>query len=517
MHPDNTLQQLSDRVRDTRILLADLEAQLGQLETPESRTTDDNGQHAPTELHAPPATSRPAPLLRRSTSTSGYREHVPSTIICDIADPPPNLSTVQSQTNEAANRALPPDDYKRYARQLIVSEIGVAGHQRIKNAKVLIVGLGGLGSPAVAYLAGAGVGTIGLVDGDVVDESNLHRQIVHSASRVGTNKALSAKHFVHRLNPTIHCETYKSHLAPHSAISTVKDYDLVLDCTDHPASRYLVSDACVIAQKPLISASALKTEGQLMVLNNPALAPGDTNGGPCYRCIFPKPPPIQTVVTCGEGGIIGPVVGVMGVMQALEAIKLIASSGPQDIAQPATSPSLLMFSAYSSPQFRNVKLRQRRPECQACSTTSTVVAAELAAGSLDYTAFCGASEPVKILSDDERISARECAERVARKTSQTIVIDVRDKTHFDLCHLKGSVNVPINKFSRLVKHDAYGDHKEILRGKTDISVICRLGNDSQIAVKALKDAGVCPEATIKDVKGGFKSWRQDVDPKWPDY
>jgi adenylyltransferase/sulfurtransferase len=207
---------------------------------------------------------------------------------------------------------------------------------------VLIVGAGGLGCPAAAYIAGAGVGTIGIVDGDVVETSNLHRQILHSTAKVGMKKVDSAISFLTsyclpslfyfyntyrlcRLNPNLRYIAHGEHLTPQNAREIVEKYDLVLDCTDHPTSRYLISDICVLLHKPLISASALRTDGQLIVLNSPPLPAGDASGGPCYRCVFPKPPPAESVVSCGDGGILGPVVGTMGVLQALEAVKLITA------------------------------------------------------------------------------------------------------------------------------------------------------------------------------------------------
>jgi adenylyltransferase/sulfurtransferase len=438
---------------------------------------------------------------------------------------------------------LADDEYKRYGRQLIMPEVGLHGQLRLKNAKVLIVGVGGLGCPAAAYLAGAGVGSLGLMDGDSVEISNLHRQIAHGTMRVGMSKVDSACEYLQsyeatpvlniievrsncilRLNPMVCYIRHSFHLSPEIAISVFEQYDIVLDCTDHPKSRYLISDACVLAGKPLVSASALKTEGQLIVLNNPPRLPGDATGGPCYRCVFPKPPPVESVLSCGEGGILGPVVGVMGVLQALEAIKVLVSkpkaqsvdlfmengnAGEAD----EVKPSMLMFSAFSNPQFRSIRLRSRRSDCAACSGQAWITKQSLSSGSLDYVAFCGMTTPVNILPQHLRISANDFA-RMPRDGSN-MLIDVRDETQYSICALRGSINVPWtgNATSWLDKAAQNGILADELRQKY---VVCRVGNDSQLAAKAMMEHASLP-IEVKDIMGGFKSWRQEVDHEWPDY
>ncbi len=340
-------------------------------------------------------------------------------------------------------------------------EIGLQGQLRLQRSKVLIVGIGGLGCPAATYLAGAGVGTLGLVDGDVVEESNLHRQILHTTERVGVGKVESAIEGLKALNPLVELVPHRMRLTAANAIEVVRGYDVVLDCTDAPASRYLISDVCVVLGKPLVSASALKTEGQLVVLNNPPRLPG-LAGRPCYRCIFPKPPPAESVVSCGEGGILGPVVGVMGVLQALEAIKVITANnaevnGNDMHVDGGTSfpnpPSMLLFSAYGSPQFRSVRLRSRKPNCAACSAQSRINSDVIQSGLFDYIQFCGTLAPVNELSPSERMSAAQLAKNLhcdATGSEETpIIIDTRDKTQFDLAHLDGSYNIPFSDFSAL--------------------------------------------------------------------
>ena len=266
-----------------------------------------------------------------------------------------------------------------------------------------------------------------------------------------------------------------------------------------------------------------------MTLNNPPEPPGSTTGGPCYRCIFPKPPPAESVVSCGDGGILGPVVGVMGVLQALEAIKLItASPHPPDVGQPG-APSLLLFSAYGSPPFRSVRLRPRRQNCMACSATALITRQSLESGSLDYVQFCGITQPLQLLREDERISAEHLQTLMKRPASEYLLVDVREKVHFDMCHLNGSVNVPISDLTAgkaLSLATAAGSNGArppwFLPGhapETPIHVVCRLGNDSQLAVRKLKEAGLDNEGKryIGDIRDGFKAWKERVDRDWPEY
>jgi adenylyltransferase and sulfurtransferase len=350
------------------------------------------------------------------------------------------------------------------------------------------------------------------------------------------------------LNPNIKLIPYVDRLSPENAIATMEPYDLVLDCTDSPASRYLISDTCVLLGKPLVSASALRTDGQLMVLNNPPLPAGDMRGGPCYRCVFPRPPPPESVISCGDGGILGPVVGTMGVLQALEAIKVLTRTPkeqPVDDAPlrslPTDPPSLLIFSAYGSPMFRSIRLRTRKPKCAACSAQASVTPEALNSGSLDYVQFCGSVGPVDALSASERISVENYAKirmevnpftgKEPSKDSH-ILIDVREKVQFDLCSLEGSVNVP---FSSVSGTAVLGDSNSVNSNETTdvngwvsdlqshpdkpIFVVCRLGNDSQLTVKKMKALGLDNggQRWIGDIKGGLRAWRESIDGDFPDY
>ncbi|EAU31862.1 hypothetical protein ATEG_07600 [Aspergillus terreus NIH2624] len=421
------------------------------------------------------------------------------------------------------------EEYRRYGRQMIVPQLGLPGQLKLRSARVLIVGAGGLGCPAALYLAGAGVGTLGLIDGDMVDVSNLHRQVLHRSANVGKLKVDSAIEYLRELNPHPTYIPHRAHLTPQEAPEIFQNYDVILDCTDNPATRYLISDTAVLLGKPLVSASALRTEGQLMVLNNPPRPAGDKTGGPCYRCVFPKPPPANSILSCADGGILGPVVGTMGVLQALEAIKVITST--EDEVRP---PSLHIFSAYSSPPFRSIKLRSRRANCAVCSAERQVTLDTLRSGLTDYVFFCGSVSPEAVLTAEERIAPREYramypapTEGAPEKTPT--LIDVREKVQYDICNLAESINIPISTIqaSAAGSGDETGSSlpawlpPEIAStDSTDpIYVVCRMGNDSQLAVRRLKELGLDRGGArvVADIQGGFRAWREQVDPEWPEY
>ncbi|KAJ5619898.1 hypothetical protein N7510_003882 [Penicillium lagena] len=427
---------------------------------------------------------------------------------------------------------LMPDEYRRYGRQMIVSQVALQGQLKLRSARVLLVGAGGLGCPAAQYLAGAGVGTIGLIDGDTVEASNLHRQVLHRTRNVGKYKVDSAIESLRDLNPHPTYIAHRTHLTPAEAPTIFREYDLILDCTDNPATRYLISDTAVLLGKPLVSASALRTEGQLMVLNNPPRPPGDKSGGPCYRCVFPRPPPADSVVSCADGGILGPVVGTMGVLQALEAIKVITAPSV-DATSSKEPPSLHIFSAYSSSPFRTIRLRSRRPTCAVCSAEASVTLDTIMSGSTDYVFFCGSANPASLLGPTERISALEYHERYPDNAPAPTIIDVRDKVQFDICNLANSINIPISTIlsSSSTPSKAQNDNvdnqsqlppwipSEVANSDHPVYVVCRLGNDSQIAVKKMKDLGLHQDGRrfIGDIRGGFRAWRDEVDPDWPEY
>ncbi|KAF3762749.1 hypothetical protein M406DRAFT_263841 [Cryphonectria parasitica EP155] len=453
--------------------------------------------------------------------------------------------------------SLGADEYERYGRQLILPQVGIHGQRRLKTSKVLIIGAGGLGCPAAAYLAGAGVGTLGFVDGDVVEPSNLHRQIAHGTSRVGMLKVDSLVQYCRELNPLPKYIPHREHLSPENAEDIVRGYDLVLDCTDHPTSRYLISDICILLQKPLVSASALRTDGQLILLNAPPTPQGIVNPpdqptlpppSPCYRCVFPKPPPPGAVVSCGEGGVLGPVVGVMGVLQALEAIKVIAaglhiprnpssSTSPPELPSPSPplpQPTLLLFSGATvgAPSFRSMRMRARRRDCFACGEGSParLTFETLRSGSLDYVAFCGGIlAPVAVLEDEQRVSAAKYHDMLKSSSKGEdhahVLLDVRERELFDIASIEGAINVPYSTIQRIsgkrkgnVGDDVHLDWmpKGLATGDQSIYVVCRVGNDSQVVAKQLIDLGLGRNGRwIGDIKGGMRAWRDEVDRTLP--
>lgn len=357
------------------------------------------------------------------------------------------------------------------------------------------------GCPSALYLCGAGVGHIGIVDYDSVELNNLHRQIVHQEKSIGVPKAISIKDHLENLNSTIKVTAYDEQLDSQNALDIIKNYDIVLDATDNVATRYLLNDACVLVSKPLVSGSALQFEGQLTVYNY--------RNGPCYRCLFPKPPPPETVTNCGDGGVIGAVTGAIGTLQALETIKIIAG------IETCLSGRLLLFDGINS-TFRNVKLRGKSSNCEICVEPRKI--SQL----IDYEQFCGmrASDKdlkLELLPADQRISVQHLHE--SRQNSEKhLMIDVRTENEFEICHLDRSENHPIKIFT-----NPNSSNRKILvdRIKAEkipqIYLICRRGNDSQVAAKQLSedltDAGV----RIHDVVGGLHAWTNQIDEHFPKY
>ncbi|EMD33301.1 hypothetical protein CERSUDRAFT_108116 [Gelatoporia subvermispora B] len=397
---------------------------------------------------------------------------------------------------------LPLQDYTRYGRQLILSELGLPGQLKLHDASVVVVGAGGLGCPALQYLAAAGVGRIGVIDHDYVELSNLQRQVLHTEARIGMPKALSAAEAIKQINHTVHVHPVVVALTSSNAESLLSGYDLILDCTDNLPARYLLSDVAVRLGRPLVSGAAQQLVGQLCTYHLP-LAEG-AGRGPCFRCLFPRPPAPDLAGSCAELGILGAVTGVVGTLQAVEAIKLI--TGTHD-----GKPTLLMYSALGTPPFRNVTLRARRPTCPACGDEGERVGA---ISETDYVAFCGGERPDWVSrglandSADTRIRAKEL-DAVLRERANVQLIDVRPAVEFGICHIPGSINVPVKE---LVANPAdYVDSND----PPETYVICRLGNDSQIAVDALRSAGA--KGIVKDLVGGLRAWAHDVDQTFPVY
>ncbi|KAJ3613040.1 hypothetical protein NHX12_019296 [Muraenolepis orangiensis] len=403
------------------------------------------------------------------------------------------------------SKALSNQDIVRYSRQLLLPELGVRGQQNLSQSSVLVVGCGGLGCPLALYLAAAGIGRLGLLDYDEVELSNLHRQVLHREESQGQAKALSAATAVNRLNSTIECVPYHLQLSSKNALPLIQQYDIVADCSDNVPTRYLVNDACVISGKPLVSASALRMEGQLTVYNY--------HGGPCYRCLYPVPPPAETVTNCSDGGVLGVVPGIMGCLQALEVIKIASGQGS------SCGQQLVMFDALDT-RFRSIRLRPRQPGCAVCGENPSVTQL------LDYEALCGSAATDKcrrlnLLSKDQRITVQEYKAILDSATSH-LLLDVRPPVEVDICQLPSSLNIPLTGLQR-----GNGDHIQLLKesirrtkgqmsgdGLLPVYVICKLGNDSQKAVQLLEKMD---DITVKDICGGLMAWSQKIDLTFPQY
>ncbi|KAH9958540.1 hypothetical protein BC827DRAFT_1261225 [Russula dissimulans] len=390
------------------------------------------------------------------------------------------------------------DDYKRYGRQMILDGIGLPGQLKLQHAAVIVVGAGGLGCPALQYLAAAGVGRIGIIDHDVVELSNLQRQTLHTESRLGMPKAESAARALIQINSRLRVDALADALTPANARALLEPYDVILDCTDNPATRYLLSDTAVLLGKPLVSGAAQRFDGQLCTYN---LGPE----GPCYRCLFPKPPTSpEAAPTCEETGILGAVTGVIGSLQALEAIRLIVGLHDEQ-------PCLLVYAALGMPPFRSVKLRKRRAACPACGTEGEKVGK---IEDVDYVQFCGGARPdwgslgLNPGDSESRITASELR-AIMESPKQVRILDVRPKTEFGICHLPSSIHVPLL--------DIVADPGQYVSSEFETYVVCRLGNDSQIAADAIRSARPDTTFVIKDLVGGLRAWSCDVDPGFPVY
>ncbi|XP_047467139.1 adenylyltransferase and sulfurtransferase MOCS3 isoform X1 [Mugil cephalus] len=406
--------------------------------------------------------------------------------------------------------ALSNEDIMRYSRQLLMPELGVQGQLKLSKTSVLIVGCGGLGCPLAQYLAAAGIGRLGLLDYDEVELSNLHRQVLHGEENQGQAKALSAASSVRRLNSTVECVPYHLQLSPENALQLIQQYDIVADCSDNVPTRYLVNDACVLSGKPLVSASALRMEGQLTVYNY--------RGGPCYRCLYPMPPPPETVTNCSDGGVLGVVPGIMGCLQALEVLKIASGQGS------SCGQQLLLFDAQDA-RFRPIKLRPKQAGCAVCGENPSVT--EL----VDYEAFCGSAATDKcrrlnLLSTDQRITVQDY-KTILDNAGPHLLLDVRPLVEVDICHLPFSLNIPLSSLeARKSEHlqllqERISGLKQQMAGdsRPTVYVICKQGNDSQKAVQLLeKMSGSEVEGiVVKDICGGLMAWAKRIDTAFPQY
>ena len=377
------------------------------------------------------------------------------------------------------------DEVRRYSRHLIIPDVGMTGQKRLKNAKVLCVGAGGLGSPALLYLAAAGVGTLGIVDFDVVDESNLQRQIIHGQSDVGRPKAESARDSIREINPNVTVIVHEERLDSDNAMQIFSGYDLIVDGTDNFATRYLVNDACVLLGKPYVWGSIYRFDGQASVFW--------AEHGPCYRCLYPEPPPPGMVPSCAEGGVLGVLCGSIGSIQVTEAIKVITGIG-----EPLAG-RLMIYDALEM-TYRSVKVR-KDPECPVCGKNPTVT--EL----IDYEEFCGAvSEEAQLAAAGSTITAQQLKD-MQDAGENIFLVDVREPNEYEIVSIPGATLIPKGEFLS-------GAALERLPQDQRIVLHCKSGARSAECLAIVKDAGF---SDAVHVGGGVLSWISTVDPSLPAY
>ncbi|MCC5616068.1 molybdopterin-synthase adenylyltransferase MoeB [Nostoc sp. CHAB 5836] len=387
----------------------------------------------------------------------------------------PNLDEIQ----------LTKDDYERYSRHLILPEVGLEGQKRLKAASVQCIGTGGLGSPLLLYLAAAGIGRIGIVDFDVVDTSNLQRQVIHGTSWVGKPKIESAKNRIHEINPYCQVDLYETRLSSENALEILQPYDIVVDGTDNFPTRYLVNDACVLLNKPNVYGSILRFEGQATVFNY--------EGGPNYRDLFPEPPPPGMVPSCAEGGVLGILPGIIGLIQATETVKIILGQGN------TLSGRLLLYNALDM-KFRELKLRPNpiRPVIEKL---------------IDYEQFCGIpqakAEEAKQQMESQEMTVKDLKELLDSGAKDFVLLDVRNPNEYEIAKIPGSVLVPLPEIEN---GNGIAKVKEILNGHRLIAH-CKMGGRSAKALAILKEAGIVGT----NVKGGITAWSREIDPAVPEY
>jgi adenylyltransferase/sulfurtransferase len=390
--------------------------------------------------------------------------------------------------SSAALPQLTNEDIARYSRHLILPEVGMEGQQKLKAAKVLCVGTGGLGAPLALYLAAAGIGTLGLVDFDVVDESNLQRQVIHSTPDVGRPKIDSAAEKLQALNPRLNIVKHETMLTSKNALEIISQYDIVADGTDNFPTRYLVNDACVLTGKPNSYASIFRFEGQASVFA--------TEDGPCYRCLYPEPPPPGLVPSCAEGGVLGILPGLLGVIQATEVIKLILGKGEPLVGRLLLVDSLNM-------KFRELKLR-KNPECPVCGTNPTVT--EL----IDYQQFCGIqppAPPVAVQNGIPQMTVQDL-KRKMDAGEEFFLLDVREPHEFQIANLQGYL-IPVGELPGRVN-----ELEEVRQAGQEIVVHCKSGGRSQKAAEFLQQQGF---KNVANVAGGILAWAGEIDPSVPKY
>jgi sulfur-carrier protein adenylyltransferase/sulfurtransferase len=377
------------------------------------------------------------------------------------------------------NVMISPREYRRYGRHLIIPEVGMGGQRRLKAAKVLVIGTGGLGAPSSLYLAAAGVGTLGLIDFDVVDETNLHRQILYTDKDIGRSKVQTAKERLQQTNPNTIIRTYEEPLTSQNALDIFSGYDIIVDGTDNFPTRYLTNDACVMLGKPNVYASIFRFEGQATVFD-------PKQGGPCYRCLYPKPPPPGLVPSCAEGGVLGVLPGLVGLIQATETVKLILGKGESLVGR------LLLYDALSM-TFEELKIK-KNPKCPVCSPNPELTHL------IDYVEFCGVqSEP-----DVASVMPVELSKEI-KNGKKVMLLDVREPHEWEIAHLKGSKLIPLRELPERVNE---------LDSADEIVAYCHTGARSARATDFLRSLGY---RKVRNLEGGVEAWSLQVDPSLPRY
>jgi sulfur-carrier protein adenylyltransferase/sulfurtransferase len=383
--------------------------------------------------------------------------------------------------------SLSKDEILRYSRHLIIPEVGIEGQRKLKGAKVLLVGTGGLGAPLGLYLAAAGIGKIGLVDFDTVDFTNLQRQVIHFTSDVGRKKLDSAAEKMRALNPNLQIVRHEVALSSENALEILKDYDIVVDGTDNFPTRYLVNDACVMLGKPNVYGSIFRFEGQVTVFAY--------EGGPCYRCLYPEPPPPGLVPSCAEGGVLGVLPGTIGLLQATEAVKLILGIGESLVGR------LILYDALGM-RFRELKLR-KNPDCPVCGTHPTITKL------IDYYQFCGVPSPGAAAAQENKVNEGEIdvveLKQKMDRGDNFVLIDVREPHEWAICKIPGAKLIPLGEFPK---------HVGEFDPEAEILIHCRSGMRSAKACTVLRKAGF---QRVKNVAGGILAWADKVDPSVPKY
>jgi len=374
------------------------------------------------------------------------------------------------------------EEIERYSRHLIMPEVALEGQKKLRSASVLIIGMGGLGSPLSMYLSAAGVGRMGIVDFDVVDFTNLQRQVIYSTENVGKSKLESARKRLKGINPHIRIDTHETRLTSENTLELFENYDIIIDGTDNFPTRYLVNDACVLLGKPNVYGSIFRFEGQVSVFY--------AKEGPCYRCLYPEPPPPGLVPSCAEGGVLGILPGTIGLLQATEAVKLILGKGSPLIGR------LLLYDALEA-TYRELKLK-KDPNCPICSERTSIHSL------IDYEEFCGIGNDIIELEPQYEISVKELDQEI-RNNGDTFVLDVREFHEYEMCRIPNAKLIPLNNLATRINE---------LDRSWDIVLYCRTGVRSAKALKFLREAGF---QNVKNLVGGISAWSDEVDPTVPKY